>query len=359
MIRSKIPIISRFLQRRIMLSNPYHGETFFGFIWVFIQRLFSGQFSHLATDEIQIFVLAAVAISSALVGTFLVLRKMTMLANSLSHTILMGIVLAYFFSGSSMQALLIAAMVMGLVTTFLTEFLTKAGKLQEDASTGLVFTGLFAIGVVLVTILTRDAHIGTEAVMGNADALHRDDLFWVYVIVGVNLVLITLFFKEFQLTTFDPGLAYSLGFSPFLLNYLLMAQVSATTMTSFRAVGVILVLAFMTGPVLAARLLTHNLKTLLFLSALLGSVCSFIGVALARHFLTVYGMALSTSGLVVCTILVLYLAILFGKILAKKRITKTKVEMQYIEAAHDRERNKIFSEWDHMAGECLDQEYTL
>ena len=78
--------------------------------------------------------------------------------------------------------------------------------------------------------------------------LHPHDLFWVYLIAALNLGLFILFFKEFQLTTFDPGLAYAMGFFPFLFNYLLMAQVSATVITSFRAVGVLLVLAFITGP---------------------------------------------------------------------------------------------------------------
>jgi manganese/zinc/iron transport system permease protein len=307
--------------------NPYYGQTFWEFIFQFICRLgalLTGQlsFQELVSDEIQVFVLMGVAISSALVGTFLILRRMTMLANSLSHTILMGIVLAYFLTSltspheeghaaaiAPMQIMLVAALITGFFTTFLTEFLTKTVKLQEDASTGLVFTSLFALGVILVTILTRDAHIGTEAVMGNADALHSSDLFWVYVIVMMNLILFTLFFKEFKLTTFDPSLAYAMGFSPFLFNYLLMAQVSATTITSFRAVGVLLVLAFMTGPPLSARLLTHRLKTMLIGAVALGSLSALIGVALTRHILTLYGIALSTSGVVVCTILVLYLMI--------------------------------------------------
>ena len=308
--------------------NPYHGQTIWGFIFLFIKRMtaaLTGQlpFDQLASDEVQVLVLMGVAISSALVGTFLILRRMTMLANSLSHTILMGIVLAFFFSsfvtegggevGSSippMQLMLIAALITGFLTAFLTEFLVKTVKLQEDASTGLVFTGLFALGVILVTVLTRNAHIGTEAVMGDADALHRSDLFWIFVVVASNILLFSLFFKEFKLTTFDPNLAYAMGFSPVLFNYLLMAQVSATTITSFRAVGVLLVLAFMTGPSLAARLLTDRLEVMLVWAAALGAGSALIGVALTRHILTVYGIALSTSGVVVCSILLIYLSII-------------------------------------------------
>lgn len=306
--------------------NPYHGLSFGSFLIEFLSRMFgliTGKIAlqNLVSDEIQVLVLMGIAISSALVGTFLIYRRMTMLANSLSHTILMGIVLAFFLNSLSsnpeqsqaiapMYTLLIAALLMGFLTAFLTEFLTKTGRLQEDASTGLVFTSLFALGVILVTILTRDAHIGTEAVMGNADALHWSDLLWVYVIVGCNLLLFVLFYKEYTLTTFDPSLAYAMGFSPYIFNYLLMGQVSATTITSFRAVGVLLVLAFMTGPPLAARLLTHRLKTMLILSAVLGMLSALIGVAVTRHILTFYGVALSTSGVVVCTILFIYICVI-------------------------------------------------
>lgn len=318
-----------------MFSNPYYGETFWKTILLFFYRLgllVSGHlsFADLATDDIQILTLAGVGVSSALVGAFLVLRRMTMLANSLSHTILMGIVLAYVFSISNayatdtdhfhshssippMGAMLMASLLMGFITAFLTEFLTKVGRLQEDASTGLVFTSLFALGVILLTILTRDAHIGTEAVMGNADSLHRNDLFWVYAILLGNVILFSLFFKEYKITTFDPALAAALGFSNLFYNYLLMAQVSATSIGAFRAVGVLLVLAFMTGPVLTARLLTHRLKPLLVLASGIGALASLVGVAIARHLLSVYDMPLSTSGIVVCVIAAFYvLAILFA-----------------------------------------------
>lgn len=322
-----------------MVVNPYYHQSFFGFIGLFFQRMLLLLTGHLpldrlASDEIQVLVLMGISISCAMVGSFLVLRKMTMLANALSHTILIGIVLAFVFTkgfdeerGSlPFEALFVASFCMGIVTTFLTQFLTKTGKVQEDASTGLVFTTLFALGVVLVTVLTRSAHIGTEAVMGNADALHRDDLYGVYITVLINLVLFFLFFKEFNLTTFDPGLGAALGISPLFFDYLLMTQTSITTMSSFRAVGVLLVLAFMTGPVLAAKLWSYRLSSLLFFSSLIGSLSVLAGVAFTRHLLSVYGISLSTSGVVVCVITFFYIIsvllsfnrILFSLFLNKK-----------------------------------------
>jgi manganese/zinc/iron transport system permease protein len=300
--------------------NPYSGQNFFGFFMVLLQRLWmflcgNLSFQDLATDEIQLLVLMGVAASAALVGSFLVLRKMTMLANSLSHTILLGIVGAYLlmrFSDShealSLQSMLVASILTGLFTAFLTEFLTKTARLQEDASTGIVFTSLFALGIVLLTLLTRNVHIGIEVVMGNVDGLQREDLKLVFLILGMNLLLFFLFFKEFKITTFDSALARSFGLSTVFFNYLLMTQVSATVISAFRAVGVLMVLSFITGPALTARLLTHDLKRMLLLAVLLGCLASLLGVAISRHLLSVYGIALSTGGLVVCAISLLFLA---------------------------------------------------
>ncbi|CCB92133.1 putative metal transport system membrane protein CT_070 [Waddlia chondrophila 2032/99] len=311
--------------------NPYMGQNFLSFIAVFAMRMrlfFTGQLGiqELVSDEIQVFVLAGVAVSSSLLGCYLVLRKMTMLANALSHTILLGIVVVYFFSvymlpGSdgyahlhlSIRALLAASLLMGIVTTFLTEFLTKSAGLQEDASIGIVFTSLFALGIILVTLLTRNAHIGTEIVMGNADALRLQDLKLVLAVLFLNIALIGLFYKEYAITTFDSGLSKTLGFSPVFFNYLLMTQVSATAIGGFRAVGVLMVLALMTGPSLIARLLTNHLRSMLLLSAAIGIFSAFVGVALSRHFLSVSGLAFSTGGVVVCVIIALFLTVLLMK----------------------------------------------
>jgi manganese/zinc/iron transport system permease protein len=322
------------------MMNPYWGQHFGSFFILFFQRLFqmvTGKLSlhDLASDEVQIFVLGLVGCASALVGTFLVLKKMTMLANSLSHTILLGIVLSYLlllpfaqegeeqFHTLSLTTLLIASLITAVLTTVLTQGLTHVMKIQEDASIGLVFTTLFALGIVLVTMFTRNTHIGTEAIMGNVDALHVHDLKLISIIALLDLVLVTLFYKEFQVTAFDGGLAKSLGFSPSLFNYLLMVMTAATVIGAFRAVGVLLVLAYLVGPVLTARLLTDNLKTLILLSMGIGFVCSLCAVALTRHLLSVYQMPLSTSGMVVTLLGVAYfLAILCapGKGIIAKRL---------------------------------------
>lgn len=316
------------------MISPYFGKNLGGFIITFVQRMYAlitGKIgiAELASDEVQVLVLCFVACASALVGTFLVLKKMTMLANSLSHTILLGIIVAYVIllpfipeqevhaHSLSIKTLLIASLVTGLITTLLTQMLTHLLKLQEDASTGLVFTTLFALGVVLVTVYTRNAHLGTEAIMGNVDALHVHDLKLIFWIALFDFAVIGLFFKEFKITTFDASLADAQGFRSSAFNYLLMVLTSATVIGAFRAVGVLLVLAFLVGPALTARLLTHRLKTLILLAIAIGCAGAFISVALSRHFLSVFHAPVSTAGLATTVLGAIYLLCLLGKSILK------------------------------------------
>lgn len=301
--------------------NPYFDQTFGGFFLTLVKRLFLWPSSTLQTDELQLLVLFAISLSAALVGTFLVLKRMTMVANSLSHTILLGVVLAYWLSQDrlhpNLAALLGGSVAVGFLTSFSTEFLVKRLKVGEEAATALVFTTLFALGIIFVTILTHSSHIGTEAVMGNIDALHREDLTLAFWILVLNGVLTCLFFKEYKLITFDAPFSRFLGFSPQAFNYLLMAQISLTTVAAFRAVGVLMVLAFMTAPPLMAAQVTSLLWKRLAYASLMGCLCSLLGVALSRHVLTVADYPLSTAGLVIFWLaLFLALHILYAKIKA-------------------------------------------
>lgn len=293
------------------MTNPYWGTNFFSFFATLFSRLLDGSWTAPVSDELQIGVLGAIAISCGFLGPFLVLKRMTMFANSLSHTILVGIAASILVLGSGalfdLSHLAFGALIAALATAFLTEGLIKLFRLQEDASIGLVFTFLFALGILLVTLFTRDLHIGIEAVMGNADALMPADFRIVGILALINGAVILLFFRHFQLASFDRNLAKSLGSaSSSIFHFLLLFLVAATSIASFRAVGVLLVLAFLVGPYLTARLFCHRLKALLFWSCAIGLVACLTGVALARHILSVYDLPLSTGGLVVCVIGLFY-----------------------------------------------------
>ncbi len=237
-----------------------------------------------------------VATSCGLLGCYLILRKMAMVGDAISHAVLPGIVIAFLISGSRDSfTMLIGAGMIGVFTTFLIEFFHRKGKLQSDASIGVTFTWLFAIGVILVSLYTSDVDIDQDCVLYGEIAYVPLDV-WitssglnlgpkaVYVSAAV-LVVVVLFivfgYKELLITTFDPALASALGISTALWHYLLMGAVSLTTVASFESVGAILVVALLVAPAGTAYLLTTNFQKMMMISAGLGIVISFLGYYLA------------------------------------------------------------------------------
>lgn len=297
------------------MNNPYWGTNFFEFFVVLFKRL-SGQIplTTLTSDELQLLTLLAISISTGLLGTFLTLRKMTMLANSLSHTTLLGIVVCFLLTvqgtfdlSMSAPLLIIASVISAFLTVLLTEGVHRFFKLQEDAAIGLVFTTLFALGVLLVTLYTRSSHIGVEIITGNVDGLGRTDALYAGAIALINLLATLISFRPWSLSAFDASLATSLGLKVNRYHYLQMALTSLTLVVSIRAVGVLLVLAFLVGPTLIARHYTHRVASLLSLTIAIGAGFSLLGVALSRHLLSVAHLPLSTGGLIVTLLSIGYI----------------------------------------------------
>lgn len=247
--------------------------------------------------EIQL-IAVIVAIACSIPGTLLVLKQMAMLADSITHTILLGIVLAYFITGDLNSPLLIVgAGLMGLCTVWLTETVERSKKVSADAAIGLVYPLLFAIAIILISKYGSNTHLDTDSVMLGELAFapfNRLQLFGYdlgpksistgLVILLLNVVLVSAFFKEIKIATFDATLAKVLGFTPVLVHYGIMAMVSVTAVGAFEAVGSILVVALMIGPPNAAYLLVQDLKAMFILSAVIGASSSLIGVWLAFRF---------------------------------------------------------------------------
>lgn len=266
--------------------------------------------------EIQL-VAVVVAAACALPGAFLVLRRMAMMSDAVSHSILPGIVVGFLLTGDlSSPWLIVGAAATGLVTVSLVEFIGRSRLLKEDAAIGIVFPVLFSVGVLLIARHAGDVHLDVDAVLLGEIAFAPFDRFapggldlgprslWVMGGVALlNLGFIVLFYKELKVATFDAGLAAALGFAPALIHYLLMALVSVTAVGAFDAVGSILVVALMIGPPAAAYVLTDRLKTLLVLSVVIGSLSAIGGYWLARaldasiggSMATVVGLAFAAS----------------------------------------------------------------
>lgn len=237
-----------------------------------------------------------VAMSCALVGSFLVLRRLSLVGDAISHTVLLGIVIGALITGGiSGLPTLLGATVVGLLTVALVEVLSRSGLVKEDAAIGLVFPALFALGVVLVSRYAGNVHLDVEHVLyGEIAYVPFDTLviggydlgpraLWVLGgIALVDLLFVVLFYKELKLATFDTGLAAALGFSPVLVHYCLMGVVSLTTVGAFDAVGAILVVAFLIVPPSTAYLLTDRLPVMLGLAVFAGALSAAGGYLVAR-----------------------------------------------------------------------------
>lgn len=248
-----------------------------------------------AQMEIQI-VAIVVAVACALVGVFLVLRQMAMMSDAITHSILPGIVVAFFIvQDLSSPFLIIAAAATGVLTVTLVELLNRTRLVREDAAIGIVFPALFSIGVILIARFAGGIHLDLDVVLLGEIAFvpfNRATLFgfdlgpkalvMMAIILLINLIFITLFYKELKLATFDAGLAAALGFSPALIHYGLMSLVSVTAVGAFDSVGAILVVALIVGPPVTAYLLTDRLWVMLVLSSGIGALVAISGYWLAR-----------------------------------------------------------------------------
>ena len=237
-----------------------------------------------------------VAASCGLLGCFLLLRKMTMVGDAISHAVLPGIVIAYLITDSRASfPMLVGAAIFGVLTTILIEFFSKMGKLQEDAAIGVSFTWLFSVGVILISFFAGQVDLDQECVLYGEIAYVPLDIIlldngislgpeavWM---LGGNLLLVIIIlvfgYKGLLITSFDDILAASLGISTVFWHYLLMSLVSLTTVFSFESVGAIMVVAFLIGPPSVAYLLTDHLPSMLWIAVTAGIISASAGYFLA------------------------------------------------------------------------------
>lgn len=250
-------------------------------------------------------VVAAVANAScSILGCYLVLRRMSLLGDALSHAVLPGIVVGFLISGSTTSAWIFAAAVgVGLLTTFLIHLLRDQGGVAEDASTGVVFTSLFALGVVmLVRVGEHSAADGGAGVDLDTDCVLYGLLEFVPLdtislvgyevpralvslsaVLALTVAFVTLFWKELKIVSFDPQLATALGLHGGVVHYLLMAMVALAIVAAFEAVGSVLVIAMLVLPAVTGHLLSDRLLGMMawsLASSLVSAVLAYAGAVL-------------------------------------------------------------------------------
>lgn len=262
---------------------------------------------------------ALTAMACSLPGLWLVLRRQSMMGDALSHTALLGVILSLMTVTAAQAlgwitagqvdvgvqiALMVGAVLMGIVTTVLTEWLQELAHVDGGTALGVVFTGLFAVGLVLIRVMADDAHIDTECVLlGSLESVSMDT--WTLygrevpkaacltaMMLVLNLILTVAFFKEMRLAAFDAELATTQGVNARVMHYAHMALTAATVTAAFQSVGSILVIALLVVPAVTALQLSWRLRTVLVLTLFIAGVSAVGGHVMAKTLPAMLGGAL-------------------------------------------------------------------
>ena len=265
-------------------------------------------------------VLILTAISCSLLGVFLVLRNLSMLTDAISHTVLLGIVLAFFIvQDLDSPVLIVGASLMGLLTVYLIETIGSKGISKYDDAIGMVFPVLFALAVILISKFFRNVHLDLDVVlMGEVlfSSLVKTTVFGIeiskavlygLILLALILVFIISQYKKLKISTFDREFAYLIGIPTTAIFYLLMTLTSVAAVVSFDSVGAILVISFFIAPSATALAFAKSLKTSLLSTALIATINSIVGFALALK------LNVSIAGAVATCNMLIYLAMLILK----------------------------------------------
>ena len=258
-----------------------------------------------------LYILIITSLACAVLGVFLVLRRLSMVSDAISHSVLLGIVIGYFVTKDIGSVLLIiGASLFGVLTTVCIELLIKSKRVTEDASVGIIFPLFFSIAVILITRYARNVHLDTEMVLIGEiilAPLHRINflglslpkaLIQMSFVLLINIVFIAVFFRKLKISSFDPVYAGVAGIAGTGLYYVFMALVSFTAVSAFESVGAILTISFFISPAASAYLISKDLKITIFLAAVYAVVNSCIGYFLAVKFnVSMSGMCALVSGL--------------------------------------------------------------
>jgi ABC-type Mn2+/Zn2+ transport systems, permease components len=258
-----------------------------------------------------LYILIITSLACAVLGVFLVLRRLSMVSDAISHSVLLGIVIGYFVTKDIGSVLLIiGASLFGVLTTVCIELLIKSKRVTEDASVGIIFPLFFSIAVILITRYARNVHLDTEVVLIGEiilAPLHRINflglslpkaLVQMVFVLLINIVFIAVFFRKLKISSFDPVYAGVAGIAGAGLYYVFMALVSFTAVSAFESVGAILTISFFISPAASAYLISKDLKITIFLAAVYAVVNSCIGYFLAVKFnVSMSGMCALVSGL--------------------------------------------------------------
>lgn len=215
-----------------------------------------------------------VGVVCSILGVYIVLRGMAFLGDAMAHTILPGVVVAFLLG----WPLAVGALIMGMLTALGIGALTERTALKEDTAIGVIFAGLFALGVAMLSLRGNYSIDLAHFLFGNLLGVSSADLILTATLGSAVLLLIFLFYKEFLVLSFDPLLAETLRLPTRFLNYLLLILIAVTIVVALQVVGVALMLAILVTPAATASFLTRRLPSMMAVSAVIGVFSGVVGV---------------------------------------------------------------------------------
>lgn len=248
-----------------------------------------------------------VGIVCAIVGSYVVLRGMAFFGDALAHAILPGVAVGYLMGAGERAAVFWGALVAAILTSLGIGAISKGGKLREDTAIGIVFAGMFALGIALISTVRTYAVDLAHFLFGNVLGVTISDLWLTGGFAGLVLLLVFAFYKEFLVVAFDPILSATLRIPATFLNYLLFVLIAITTVVALQTVGVALMMAMLVTPPATAYLLTRRLPAMMLTGAIIGASSGIVGL-----YLSFYAGLPSGAAIVLVTTAVFLVTYLFA-----------------------------------------------
>lgn len=224
-----------------------------------------------------------VGVVCAVVGTFIVLRGMAFFGDALAHTILPGVAVGYLVGGGAREPLFWWAMITALVSAISIGAISRSTKIKEDTAIGIIFAGMFALGIALISTVRSYSVDLAHFLFGDVLGVTSPDLILMGAFGAAILLMILLFYKEFVIISFDPTLATTLRLPTRLLEYLLLVLIAVTIVVALQTVGVALMVAMLVTPAAAAYLLTRRLPVMMVLAAFIGALSGVVGLYISYY----------------------------------------------------------------------------
>jgi manganese/iron transport system permease protein len=233
-----------------------------------------------------------VGVVCAVVGTYVVLRGMAFFGDALAHAILPGVAIGYLVSGGERAPLFWWALGTSVITSIGIGAVSRGAKIKEDTAIGIIFAGMFALGIALISTVRAYTVDLTHFLFGNILGVRTTDLWQMFAFGSLIIIVVLAFYKEFLVLSFDPVLARTLRLPAKLLDYLLIALIAIAIVVSLQAVGVALVVAMLVTPAATASLITRRLPVLMAAAAVIAAFSGVIGLYFSYYFDVASGAAI-------------------------------------------------------------------